>query len=70
MSHWLTRSPPWDFSDVTLAYEESASDFSDVTLAFEESALELFDVALAWEDDRPGVHCPDRSREFLLSVSY
>ena len=56
MSHWLARSPPLDFSDVTLA--------------FEESAFELLDVTLAREDDRPGVLRPDRSCEFLLYVLY
>ena len=52
MSHWLARSLPWDFSDVTLA--------------FEESAFELLDVTLAWEDDRLGVLRPDRSLELSL----
>ena len=42
VSHWLARSPPRDFLDVTLADEESASEFPDVTLAR--------------EDDRRGVH--------------
>ena len=44
----------------------SALDFTDVTLAFEESAFELLDVTLAREDDRPGVHRPDRRREFYF----
>ena len=43
MSHWLARSPLQDFSDVTLADEESALEFTNVTLAR--------------EDDHPGVHC-------------
>ena len=42
MLHWLARSPPQDFSDVTLADEESTLEFTDVTLAR--------------EDDCPGVH--------------
>ena len=36
MSHWLARSPPRDFFDVTLADEESALEFTDVTLARED----------------------------------
>ena len=42
VSHWLTRSLPRDFFDVTLADEESALEFTDVTLAR--------------EDDRRGVY--------------
>ena len=53
MSHWLARSPPSDFFDVTLAYEESA--------------FELPDVTSAQEDDRFGVPDPDRRREFTYS---
>ena len=53
MSHWLARSPPQDFSDMTLADEESALEFTEVTLAR--------------EDDRPGVHHPDRRRELTYS---
>ena len=60
MLNWLARSPPWDFSDVTFAYEESA--------------LESFDVTLAQEDDRPGVHrhylTQTEDASFYLSVSY
>ena len=52
MSHWLARSPLQDFSDVTLADEESALEFTDVTLAR--------------EDDHPGVHHPDRRLEFYF----
>ena len=48
MSHWLARSPPKDFSDVTLAYEESAFEFLDVTLAR--------------EDNHPGV-LPDQTED-------
>ena len=59
MSHWFARSPPSDFFDETLAYEESAQEFFDVTLAYEESAQEFSDVTLAQEDDRPGV--PDQT---------
>ena len=57
MSHWLARSPPKDFLDVTFAYEESAFEYLDVTLA--------------QEDDRFGVlPDPDRRCEFPFIVSY
>ena len=36
VSHWLARSLPIDFFDVTFAYEESAFEFLDVTLARED----------------------------------
>ena len=52
MSHWFARSPPLDFSDVTLA--------------FEESAFELLDVTLAREDDRTGV--PDHTEDTSLPI--
>ena len=54
MSHWLARSPPRDFFDVTLADEESASEFPDVTLAR--------------EDDRPGV--PDQIEDASFTYSF
>ena len=45
-----------DSSEVTLAREGCPPwDFTDVTLAFEESAFKLLDVTLAQEDDRLGV---------------
>ena len=66
----MLPSSAQDFTGVTLAREESAQDFLDVPLAYEESASEFINVTLAREDDRPGVHRPDRSRKFLLSVSY
>ena len=56
MSHWLARSLPWDFSDVTLA--------------FEESAFKLLDVTLAREDDRPGVPDQTEAASFYVFVSY
>ena len=54
MSHWLARSLPKDFFDVTLAYEESA--------------FELPDVTLAREDDRLGV--PDQTEDASLLIRF
>ena len=44
----------------------SAQDFTDVPLAYKESASEFLDVTLAQEDDRLGVLIPDRSCEFYF----
>ena len=55
--HWYARSPPLDFSDVTLALEESA--------------FKLLDVTLAREDDRLGVRrTRQKPRVSLLYVLY
>ena len=56
MSHWLARSPPRDFFDVTLADEESALEFTDVTLAR--------------EDDRRRVHRHYHTQTEVASLSF
>ena len=67
----LPEEPSSFFTQYFETLPSSAQDFSDVTLAYEESAFEFIDVTLAREDDRLGVlPDPDRRCEFPFIVSY
>ena len=66
----LMEEPSGFFTQYSETLPSSAQDFSDVTLAYEESAFEFLDVTLAREDDRLGVLLPDPDRrcEFILFI--
>ena len=67
----LMEEPSGFFTQYSETLPSSAQDFSDVPLAYEESAFKFPDDTLAQEDYRLGVlPDPDRRCKFLLFVSY
>ena len=58
----LPEEPSGFFTQFSETLPSSAQDFSDVPLAYKESAFEYFGVTLAREDNRLGVLLPDPDR--------
>ena len=66
----LPEEPSGFFTQFSKMLPRSTQDFSDLPLAYKESAFEFLDVTLAREDDRLGVLLPDPDRrcEFILFI--